>query len=185
MADVVENFRNTTLKHHEIDPCYCYSLPGVTWEAGLKHTGVKLDYISDKEMYLMFEQGIRGGFSGVLGDRYVKANNKYLPDFDETIKQIYLLYIDYNNLYGGGMSEKLPTGDFKWEEDENYYNNIPESRGCIVECDLEYTQEAKDRTFRFPLAPERKVVEITQLSVLQHKYLEIDNKKPSKEKNEF
>ena len=72
-------FREFFLKYHEIDPAYCYSAPGLTWQCGLKYTKVKLDLLTDYDMLLMFEQGIRGGYSGVLGDRYVKANNKYVP----------------------------------------------------------------------------------------------------------
>ena len=105
----------------------------------------------------MFENGIRGGYSGVLGDRYVKANNKYL-DENEILKQHllneknyqenptrnnsyklktttnYLLYLDANNLYGWGMSQKLPTGNFKWEESNYNWRNPPDERGCIIEC---------------------------------------------------
>ena len=68
----------------------------------------------------MFENGIRGGYSGVLGKRYVKANNKYLDDFNPDQLSNFLLYLDANNLYGWGMSQPLPTGDFKWEDPNNY-----------------------------------------------------------------
>ena len=51
------------------------------------------------------------------------------------------------------MSQKLPTGDFKWEEEKDYYMNIPEGRGCLVECDLEYPNECKLKTKNYPLVP--------------------------------
>ena len=77
LTDVFENFRNICLKYYEIDPAYCYSAPGLSWNAGLKYTGIELDLITDIDMLNMWRDGIRGGFSGVLGQRFVKANNKY------------------------------------------------------------------------------------------------------------
>ena len=140
-------------------------------------------------MFLMFEAAIRGGYSGVLGTRYIKAFNKYtnnyrdgnriLDDkeikkckeilknggnFNDLFKENYLLYLDANNLYGWAMSQPLPTGDFKWEEDKDYYKNTPEGRGCIVECDLEYTIKAKNKTRKFPLAPEHMIAKEKMLS---------------------
>ena len=51
--------------------------------------------------------------------------------------------------------KKLPTGDFKWEKDPDYYKDIPEGRGCIIECDLKYTKKCRNKTFKYPLAPEK------------------------------
>ena len=113
LADAFENFREFFLKYHEIDPAYCYIAPGLTWQCGFKQTKIKLDLLTDFDMLLMFENGIRGGYSGVLGDRYVKANNNYLEDYNSSKSSNYLLYLDANNLYGWAMSQKLPTGDFK------------------------------------------------------------------------
>ena len=142
-----EKFREFFLKYHEIDPAYCYSAPGLTWQCGFKQTKMKLDLLTDYDMLLMFENGIRGGYSGVLGDRYVKANNKYVPldstklttrsedtndkldKLDKSTKRYqsnYLTYLDANNLYGWTMSQELPTGDFKWEADTSYnWRNPP------------------------------------------------------------
>ena len=77
LSDVFENFRDLCLKYYEIDPAYCYSAPGLSWNAGLKYTKIELDLLYDDDMRLMFTKGIRGGFSGVLGKRFVKAKNKY------------------------------------------------------------------------------------------------------------
>ena len=144
-------------------------------------------------MLQMFEKGIRGGFSGVLGSRHVKAYNKYTPNYrdDNEINKFkknggnYLLYLDANNLYGWAMSQKLPTKDFKWEEDPDYYKNIPEGRGCIVECDLEYPNLCKFNTRRFPLAPEHMIVKEEMLSKYQLKLLEEQEIKLGKEKKLF
>ena len=238
LADAMETFRQFFLEHHEIDPAYCFSAPGLTWQCGLKYQGVKfltfkqnkihrcihsrvelekfirgekeilscglkhseqlinkkmsqmksikLELLTDKDMLLMFEAQKRGGFSGVLGTRYIKANNKYLTkpaaleqnlkEFDKNKHSNYLLYLDANNLYGWAMSQKLPTGDFKWEDNPDYYKNIPKGRGCIVECDLQYTTKAKINTRRFPLAPEHLKIKEDDLSDLQLKYLQVENK---------
>ncbi|CAC5356779.1 unnamed protein product [Mytilus coruscus] len=50
---------------------------------------------------------------------------------------------DANNLYGWFMSKKLPTKDFKWEEDPDYYKKVPKGRGCLIKCDLKYTDKCK------------------------------------------
>ena len=78
LADLFENFRDMCTDYYGIDPCYCYSSPGLTWLAGLKHTGVKLKHYKENtyDKLLFFESGIRGGVSSVLGNRYVKCYNK-------------------------------------------------------------------------------------------------------------
>ena len=88
----------------------------------------------------MFESGIRGGYSGVLGKRYVHGTCcADVEDFDPNKPQNYLLYLDANNLYGWAMAQPLPTGDFK-REDLNYdWRNPLKDRGYILECDLEYS----------------------------------------------
>ena len=204
LADAFEQFRDFFLQHHQIDPCYCFSAPGLTWQCGLKYTGIELELLTDYDMLQMFEKGIRGGFSGVLGSRHVKAYNKYTPNyrdgnrilddneinkfkknggnFNDLFKENYLLYLDANNLYGWAMSQKLPTKDFKWEEDPDYYKYIPEGRGCIVECDLEYPNLCKFNTRRFPLAPEHMIVKEEMLSKYQLKLLEEQEIKLGKEK---
>ena len=146
LADAFKKFRDFFLKNHDIDPAYCYSAPGLAWQCGSKHTNIKLDLLTDYKMLLMFESGIRGGYSGVLGKRYVKANNKYLEDYDSNKPENYqlrsssnyLLYLDANNLYGWATSQPLPTGDFKWEDPNYDWRNPPENRGCILKCDLEH-----------------------------------------------
>ena len=178
LADAFEKFREFFLKYHEIDPAYCYSAPGLTWLCGLKYTQVKLDLLTDYDMLLMFENGIRGGYSGVLGDRYVKANNNYLKDYDSSKSSNYLLYLDANNLYGWAMSQKLPTSDFKWEADTSYnWRNPPDERGYIVECDLECSLNTKFKTQKFPLAPEKLKIRKEDLSEYQLSCLSIEDKK--------
>ena len=63
LADAFDKFRDFFFINHDVDLAYCYSAPGLTWQCGLKHTGIKSDILTDYEMLLMFESGIRGGYS--------------------------------------------------------------------------------------------------------------------------
>ena len=70
------------LEIYELDPSYFYSAPGLAWQACLKKTGVKLELLTDIDMLLMFEKGIRGGMCQATY-RYAKADNKYVKNYDE------------------------------------------------------------------------------------------------------
>ena len=114
LADVFETFRDTCLNHYKLDPAHFYTAPGLAWQAALKYTGIKLELLTDINMLLMFEQGIRGGIVQAV-HRYSKANNKYMGDqYNPDEESVYLQYLDANNLYGWSMSKELPTGGFKW-----------------------------------------------------------------------
>ena len=80
-------------------------------DAMLRMTKVKLEKISDAGIHLFIEKGIRGGISCV-SKRYIKANNENYPDYDKEKPEIYINYLDLNNLYGGAMSQYLPYGGF-------------------------------------------------------------------------
>src|SRR5690606_7522944 len=86
------------------------------WDACSKMTGVKLDVFSEKQN--MVERGIRGGIS-VISHRHSKAN-KYIPDFNLKDASKYIVYLDANNLYGWAMIQALATGNFKWENIEDF-----------------------------------------------------------------
>ena len=114
LADVFENFRDLCLKIYGLDPVYYFTAPQLAWDACLKITDIDLELLSDPNMLLMFEKGIRGGIS-IISNRYGEANNKYMrKGFNKNKPSKYLMYLDANNLYGCAMSEKLPTHGFKW-----------------------------------------------------------------------
>ena len=80
LADVFENFIDTCLQYYGLDPCHYFSSPGLSWDAMLKRTKVKLELISDIDMYLFFKKGTRGGIS-YTGSRNSKVNNKYIKSY--------------------------------------------------------------------------------------------------------
>ena len=101
------------LEIYELDNIYFVSAPGLAWQACLKKTGVKLELITDYEMLLMIEKGIKGGICQATY-RYAKANNKYMKNYDKNNESLYIEYLDENNFYGWAMSQKLPVNGFKW-----------------------------------------------------------------------
>ena len=82
LADVFKNFRNTSIKVYELDPAHFLSAPGLAWQACLKKTEVKLELLTDIDMLLMVEKGIRGGICHAIY-RYAKANNKYMKNYNK------------------------------------------------------------------------------------------------------
>ncbi|KAL4135504.1 hypothetical protein QTP88_007110 [Uroleucon formosanum] len=158
-TDIIENFRDISLKNYKLDPMWYYTTPGFAWDCMLRMTNIKLDLLTDIDQILMFESGIRGGLSQ-CSQRYSKANNKYMVDkFKKQEESIFLQYLDANNLYGWAMSKYLPTGDFKWVDSLNDFDvmNISDKscKGYILEVDLHYPKELHDLHSDFPLAPER------------------------------
>ena len=162
LADVFENFRDLCLKIYGLDPVYYFTAPGLAWDACLKMTDIELELLSDPNMLLMFEKGIRGGIS-IISNRYGEANNKYMGNsFNKNKPSKSLMYLDANNLYGCAMSMKLPTHGFKWltgGEMEKLYNNqviqVWEKNPCILEVDLEYPENLHDLHNDYPFCPER------------------------------
>ena len=81
-------------------------------ESLLKKTNIELELLTDYDMLLMIEKGIRGGICHSV-HRYAKANNKYMKNYNNNEKSKYVQYLDANNLYGWAMSKKLPVNGFK------------------------------------------------------------------------
>ena len=102
LADVFENLRNKCLAVDNLDPVYYVSAPALSWQSGLKMTGKTLELLSDENILLLLENGIRGGICNAIS-KYAKANNKYMKNNDSNKESTYLMYVDANNLYGYAM----------------------------------------------------------------------------------
>ena len=169
LADVFENFRKTCLQNYKLDPCHYFTSPGLSWDAMLKMTNIKLELITDIDMFQFIEKGMRGGTS-YIANRYGEANNKYMKTYNEKLPSKYIMYLDANNLYGWAMSQYLPTGNFKWLSQKKiektnlgkYTEN--NNKGLILEVDLEYPQELHNLHNDFPLGPEKIKVAKDMLS---------------------
>ena len=169
LADVFENFRKTCLEYYKLDPCHYFTSPGLSWDAMLKMTDIKLELMTDIDMFQFIEKGMRGGIS-YISNRYGKANNKYMKEYDEKAPSKYIMYLDANNLYGWAMSQYLPTGGFRWMP-EKQINNLDlakykenSKKGLILEVDLEYPKELHNLHNDYPLAAERVRVTKDMLS---------------------
>ena len=169
LADVFENFRKTCIQYYKLDPCHYFTSPGLSWDAMLKMTNIKLELMVDIDMFQFIEKGIRGGIS-YIANRYGKANNKYMKKYDEKAPSKYIMYLDANNLYGWAMSQYLPTDGFKWLspkqiEKINLGKYTDDSKkGLILEVDLEYPTELHDLHNDYPLGPEKVKVTEDMLS---------------------
>ena len=165
LADVFENFRKTCLKVYELDPAHFLSLPGLAWQACLKKTNIKLELLTDYDMLLMVEEGIRGGICHSI-HRYTKANNKYMNNYDKNEEPSYIQYLDANNLYGWAMSQKLLVNNFKWVKDtskinEEFIKNYNENskKGYILEVGVKYPKKLHDSHSDLPFLPRRMKID--------------------------
>ena len=105
LANVFEAFRDTCLEHYSLDPTHFSTSPGLAWKACLRKTRVRLELLTDPDMLLMFEHGIRGGITQAV-HHYAAANNKYKGEkFNPSEESSYLQYLDANSLYGWVMSQ--------------------------------------------------------------------------------
>ena len=177
LTDVFENFRNTCMQCYGLDPCHYFTSPGLSWDAMLKMTKVKLELMTDINMYQFIEKGMRGGVF-YIANRYGKANNKYMEGYDEKKPSKYIMYLDANNLYCWDMSQYLPYGSFKWLSNEEL-NNIDLGKykedsndGLILEVDLEYPKDLHELHNDYSLAPEKVKVSKDMLSEYSNKISE-------------
>ena len=158
LTDIFQNYTDTCIKAYGINPLYSYSTPSFTWKAGLKMTGVKLDFITDDKLRLLLENNLRGGPSSCMGSRYVKRGKRKI------------VYEDMNNLYGWSMSQYLSTGDFREIEvtrsSLKRISRTPDNdeHGFLVECDLEYPSSIHEKTKYFPVLPDKNTPKVEDFS---------------------
>ena len=165
LAGVFENFRNKFIEIYEPEPAHFLSAPGLAWQACLKKTGVKLELLTDIDILLMVEKGTQGEICHAIHNRYAKANNKYMKNYDKDIESSYLKYVDANNLYGWAMPQKLPVNGFEWvkelskfKEDfiKNYYEDS--NKRYFPEIVVEYPKNLHNLHSDLPFLPERKKI---------------------------
>ena len=134
----------------------------------LKKDNVELELLTNYDMVLMVEEGIRGGICHAI-QRYAKANNKYMKDYDMKKKSSYIQYLDANNLYGKAMTEKLPVRGFRWmgdisKIDEGFVKdyNKNDNKGYILDVDVDYPSKLQNLHSDLPFLPERMVINNTK-----------------------
>ena len=116
-------------------------------------------------MLVMVDEGIRGGIGHSIHS-YVKANNRYMENYDENRESSYIQYLDANNLNGWSVSQKLSKNNFKWVEDtsrinEEFIKNYNENsnKGYILEVDVKYPKKLHDLHSDLPFLPRRMKID--------------------------
>ena len=99
LADLFENFKNKCIETYEPDPAHFLSAPGLAWQACLKKAVIRLELLTDIDMSLLVEKGIRGGLCHAI-HRYAKENNNYMKNYDKNKELSYIQHLDVNSLYG-------------------------------------------------------------------------------------
>lgn len=169
LTDVFEHFRRSVLDLHGLDCLHFPTQPSLAWSMALKHTGAKLDLITDPDAYLMIENSMRGGIA-TISQRYASANNPYVDDYVEDETRRYITYLDANSLYATAQSEPLPIGNFRFLSDEEINDfdlfsiKADAEVGYIIECDLAYPPHLHDSHNDYPMAPDHLTVTRDMLS---------------------
>ena len=138
-----------SMKEFKLNPLHYVSLPGYSFDCWLTSSDVTLNTLQDKQMLDDFVGAKRGGICGIMGDRYIDNSGG---------KTIW--YMDANNLYGYAMTQKLPYKDFHFTTTTTLDTilNTPDDRdlGYYIVCDIDYTNEFKERTEKLALMPNKR-----------------------------
>ncbi|XP_064483589.1 uncharacterized protein LOC135396508 [Ornithodoros turicata] len=174
-ADVMQHFRRLCYDARGLELLHCVSLASYSWQCALNYTQAKLELIIDEDMYRTIESGVRVGLCQA-SRRHLRANNPLCSGYDPEKEEVYISYIDCNNLYGFSMVKHLPVSDFECVEDfssVDFMRHPTDSEvGYVYVCDLEYPKSIHALTRYFPLAPEKAVVPEEWLSPFQRGLLE-------------
>ena len=182
LSDIWQNFRNVCYKNYNLDACYYYTAPGLSWDSMLKSTKIEIELLTDLEMFEFVERGIRGGISQI-SKRHAIANNKYMTNYDKSKEDSYIVYLDANNLYGGAMCKSLPYKDFKWNTDKWDLEKImnitdiskedkfddTDTTGYLFSVDLHIPKELHEKMNNYPPCPENICIDKDDLNDWQQK----------------
>ena len=167
LADICTHLKDTLYDKFGLEVMEYATLPGFSWDAMLKKTGVQLEIVKDPNMLLMIQKGIRGGTS-MIGTRHARVNQPHRQDYNPNDPLCLLDLVDANSLYPHIMQMLLPIDGFKWMNEMeldmvkslDYLDDGP--KGHIIEVDLEYPRSLHDENAHknFPLAVES--LEISQ-----------------------
>ena len=157
LADGSENFGNICFKTYQLDPEKYLSAPGLPWQAALKKTRVKLDFLTDIHMLLTIEKGIRGGICHSIY-WYAKANNKYKKDYDKNKECSHIQYWDVNTLYWWAISQKLPVNNFELIKRTSKINEESDE-GYFLEVDVQYLKALHELHHDLPFLSKRMKIE--------------------------
>ena len=154
-----------------LDCAHHYIASNLAGDAFLKNCRVNIQLLTNREHLEIVENMIRGGLASVYGERYFKANNQYMENYDSAFESTFGFKVDANNLYGGIMeTEHLPVGNFllaevSLEQVLNTPTDYPIR--CILEVDLTYPHKIRDLHRDFILAPTNEIVPDEWLSTYQ------------------
>jgi hypothetical protein len=121
----------------------------------------ELELFTEYDKFLLIESGIRGG-SVQCVMRHCKANNYFCKDYNSREYKSHILYVDANDLYGHGMTQKLPVGGFIWDDPFSFTEksimelNDDSDIGYIFQVSLEYPKDLHDLHNDLPFCPEFK-----------------------------
>ena len=109
------------LDTYKLDPAKLLLAPRLAWKPALQKTKIKLDLLTDIDMLLMVDKGIRGEISHSIY-WYAEANNKYMNYYDKSKDSSDIQYGDVSNLSGWSMSQKLPANKLQGIKDTSQFN---------------------------------------------------------------
>ena len=146
-----EKFQEVSITEFWKNPLKCVSLPGCTWQSGLKYTVVNLQTLRDKDLILLLENNICGGISSVIGNRSVISDaNRKIVYIDaifcmaiQCLKSYLMIKVKY------GMVIQILN---KLEEISK--NPGDSDIGYFIETDTKYSDVIKEKTKSFLFCPE-------------------------------